>query len=225
MDPRTAFLYVVIIVVCIAIWRRLCPSVGLNIVLGIAVALILIMYWRGKADGKESHLGADEVDEAYQDVKARTIRPPLGNIEGNPDLVDFLFSVRELYSFSPPNFEDLVDSLQDFLTLCSEAEKIKGKAGVNYGLCEQKRSDALNSLHSLTFSLPSVVGGHYTDKLGRAHRRLDFLLSSYLRDLSVWNSENLAERGYSTRTVVIDTGPKASNYYSEGDGKYTYELY
>lgn len=219
INKEELFVYIIIIIIFLAVFCRL--SIGLNIVLGLFLAIILIIYLQTKKN-EESN-----ITEEHKETKIKTIKPStINHLKKYSELIDFLFSIQEFYSFNPPNYEDMVDSLEDFLIIYEEVMVDKQLAGINYSLAEQKRSDALNALHSIILRSPVVRHKYYNDKLSLARERLDFILSAYLDNIIEINKKNIVEFGYNNKTVIIDEYPKASNYYSEcGSDKYTYEIY
>jgi hypothetical protein len=209
------FWYIIVVVVSISVFSRV--SIGFNTVFGLLVACSLIYYLQ--SNGK----GNSEVTRENFNAKVTSIRPPINRIKGYPELVDFLFSIQEFYSFNPQNYEDMVDSIDDLMELYEETIKINRLAGNNYPLAEQKKSDALNALHSFTYNIPAAMHKYNSDKLNMARSRLDFILSSYLYDILDINKDMIGKFGYSRDTVVISEGPKASNYYNIYSA-YTYDI-
>jgi hypothetical protein len=217
------FNYCVIIVIFLAIFSRL--HIGLNIVFGLVLAVLLVMYFKSKKTEENNKIEQD------QNTKVNMIKPASKIISKYPEFNDFLYSIQEFYGFSPPNYENMVDSIEDFIILYENGLFVQENAGIYYELAEKKKSDALNALHSIIFSITATEKKYYVDKISDACDQLSFMLSSYLYELYQINDRYIMKNGYNINTKVNlkESDPKPSNFFLDLDenlsGKYTYEIY
>lgn len=209
-DSSTKFLYICIILFFIWIFKRV--SIGLNIVFGILLGTLLILY----INSNKQEVIAD-VKETEK-VKSESIRPQPKKIQNYTDLLDFVFSIQDFYVYNPLAFEDIVDNLDYFLTIYEESKIIESTAGINYGLAERKKQEAVNALNSLIFNVPT--NKIIIDKLERSTDKLNELLDNYLQELYDINKKYINDFGYDRNTRVITKGPKEANYYSTEPSNY-----
>lgn len=229
IDRSELFIYIIIIIVFIAIFRLL--NIGLNIILALIVAFLLISYLYNSKKTEKF------IENDNNIIKKKLIRPPnkLTSSLKYPDINNFLFSIQESYSFSPMNYEDMVDAIEDFFTLYENSENNPKNATIYYELAEQKKSDALNALHSIIYNSEVAEGGKIIEKNDRARDQLNYMLGIYLHTIREIGRKYTGENGYkiTTRVNQPDSWPKASNYFIDLDvdfndgkfGKFVYELY
>lgn len=213
------FMYIVIIIVLYYYFGSSHMNIGA--VFGICVGICVVIFLNKR---RESEL---QNEQHFSDIKKNIIRPPVTNTEivKYPDFINFLFSIQEFYSYAPPNYEDLVHSINDFLILYNESSLFPQTAADNYTIAQKKKSSALNSLHTFVFSLPPVVRQYFMDKLNRAIEKLDFILSGYLYKIFDINRVYVASNVLSTDSKLLDfldqSKPLPSNYYSESNNNVT----
>ena len=179
--------------------------------LSIIVALLVIIYLYSQVNAVaiNTAMNKNELD------KENYLRPSSETIKKHPDYVDFMFNIQELYYFSPPNFEILTDAISDFLILYDSAILTNFDVAKRYELAYKKKSDSMNALHSLIYSIPVVEKNYYGDKIMRAIEQLDDMMSKMLSDMYD-NYENvIIDNGYNTDTQVVHkmNHPNPNNYY------------
>lgn len=217
------FTIIVIIIILLAIFRLL--DIGLNIILALVLAFGII-YYIGSIE-KQEQLN----QEKMQYDKHLTLRPPHPQLAEYKDLTDFFFSIQDMYHYSPINYEDMVDSVNDFMTIYKDTKLFPVNAGLNYEIAQKKKSDALNALHAIVYNVFASIGGKVIEKNNRAREELSYILSNYLEEIRKANIDYIREFGYNIQTKVVENEfwPKAANYFGDEDatakGEYTYELY
>ena len=92
-NNKTLFRNIIIILIFIYFFRKL--SIGLNIILGIAFAMICIVYLY------EKETKVIEIEKEQYKEKLESINPTPINIDSNKDLINFLFSVQAFYVYNP----------------------------------------------------------------------------------------------------------------------------
>jgi hypothetical protein len=223
-DNPTLFKYIFIIIIFLAIFQQL--FVGLNIVFGLSIAVIIVIYMNSKKQYDT------ELKNNILKLKKDYIRPQPQRLQDYDELVDFVYSIQDFYIYNPQSYENMIDEIDNFLVLYEESKDIESLSGINYGLALKARHNAINALHSMIHKLPA--DNSVIDKLNRAIEQLDMLLEKYQIEMYNQNQVNLVKNGYTNSSVVINRGPKESNYFENlgpreqylNNGKeYTYNIY
>lgn len=223
INRNDLFKYIAIIIIFLAIFSRM--NIGLNIVFGLFLASLLIYYLKSEKQKKVDKI----IDN--NDIKIKQIRPSSIIINKYPELVDFLFSIQEFYPYSPLNFEDIIDNLEDFLILYENSKIDPKHAGQYYELAEKKKSDIINALYATQCSIEVVVKKYYINKINDACEQIYFILSAYLDEIYTVNEKYVGENGFNNETKLNmkETDPKPGNYFDDINdkhtGQYTYEVY
>lgn len=202
--------FLIIFLVLIMIFKKLFYSVSSILLL----CILFFVGWKFYNTMQEQFIPQSDIEN----YKTEFIYPPVQNsvLEKYPDIINFLFSVQDFYLYSPRNYELLISNLNDFFILYSDSELFPYTSGRNYTVAIKKKSDALNSLQNLIFSMPS--SNNLTSKLNRSIDQLNYILSGYLKKIDNINSRFIAENGYNTDSVVLnikDSLPKPANYYND----------
>ncbi len=212
-DNKTLLRNIAIILFFIWIFSKIC--IGLNVVFGIFLAIVVIAYLYSKQE-------TEQVIEADQfETKLSTIKPTLISGRQNEDIVDFLFSIQDFYIYNPQTYEEMIDNINAFYTVYDSLLNDEKFANYYYQIAESKKLNALNLLQSFIHNLPNEK--LYTDKLDRAHERLETILNVYLNHLYDACDHNLIKNGYNYLTRHINVGPKEANTYD--DTKYSFQFY
>ena len=211
-NKKILFNYIFILLLFIFIFNKF--EIKLNFIFGIFIAVLIILYSDKYTKNEINN------NNNIKQTKINHIRPPLSNnITEYNNIVDFLFSIQEFYSYSPANYQDMVDNIDNFFILYNQSNKIPKVSGINYTIAQKYKSKSLNSLQTLIFSLPSSVHKYYIDKLDRATEQLDFMLSSYLQDIYTINDNYVKSNDININTKFLnnnkDDKPKPSNYFEE----------
>lgn len=209
------FLYFVVILVFISLFLQL--HIELNIILGLSLAVVLILYINTKNQFEKQH-----IKEIY-DKKKSLIRPASKKLqpETYPDMIDFVFSIQDMYKYNVPAYQEMIETIDDFFELYEQSKITHSLAGLNYNLAEGKRRDAVNALQSLIHNVPTnKIVMH---KLSDATAKLQHLLGDRLDDIYTINKNYILKNGYSVDTVVVNRGPHPVNFYSHEP--YTYDIY
>jgi hypothetical protein len=212
-DKYTLFKYIVIFI--ILIWISSFISIGLNVILMLIIGVLIVFYM--------DYTKQDELKEnkKIMDNKFDNIRPYSEIIGKYDDIINFLFSIQDMYIYNPPAYEEIVDNIDEFLKIYEESKMFNEKSGTNYVVADAKKTHAINSLHSLIYNLPS--NKFYMDKLDRSINTLDKLLTNYLNDIYNMNKSYTKSYGYTNRSVIINKGPKEINYY--GDEPFVFDIF
>lgn len=211
-DNKRLFRNIVIILIFIFVFLKL--NIHLNVILGLILALAVIFYLTEKENIET------EIEKRQYETKKEAIQPHLKEVR-DKDMVDFIFSVQDFYVFNPEAYEEFIDNLDSFRKLYDTIFSDSEFSHYYYQIAESKKNNALNSLHSLLFKLPN--NKFYTDKLDRAHKRLETLLNDYLNQIYDQCTHNVYKDGTDVLRRPINIGPAEYNTYFDKD--FTYQLY
>jgi hypothetical protein len=206
------FIYITIFIIILGYVSRF------NISLAIILGFVLGYYVFNKLVYSTQNHEKKKID--MLDNKIKDIRPSPGIISKYHDIVNFLFSIQDLYVYNPPSYEEMVESIKSFFVVYEESIKIPKLSHQNYSIAELKFNNAVNSLH--TIILNSESDDDLNNKINRAYRVLYKLLKKYLDEIELNIQKDIKYNGYNNRTVVLDTKLKPYNY-SESS-KFTFDM-
>lgn len=168
-----------------------------------------------------SSKNTSEKKEKILKDKIKQLRPKTEIIEKYEDLVNFLFSIQDLYVYNPPAYEEVVNSIKNFLIVYEETIKVPDFASKNYSVAEMKMHNAINSLHSI---LLNANGNRNLDnKINKSFRILHKILKKYLDEIELIIKKDIKYNGYNVGTLVLDSNRLKPYNYSEFS-KYTFDL-
>ena len=158
------------------------------------------------------------------DKKRSLIRPKSRKLSSNeyPEMIDFIFSIQDMYKYNVPAYQEMIEHIDNFYELYEQSKITHSLSGLNYGIAEDKRREAVNALHSLIYNVPT---NHIVmNKLENAVNKLFNLLGERLDEIYTLNKNYILLNGYSVDTVVVNRGPNPINFYSD-EQHYTYDIY
>ncbi len=208
--------YLFFIIICVLLVFKILS--GLNINLAIIFSTVIAFYFFKVLS--ESNKNKKNKEEEMLKNKIKQIRPAPEIIEKYEDIVNFLFSIQDLYVFNPPAYEEMVESIKSFFIVYEESIKIKELAHHNFAIAESKFNNAVNCVHSIY--LNSETDMDLNNKINRAFRTLYKLLKKYLDEIELNIKKDLKYNGYDNKTIIIDRKYKPYNY-SESS-KYTFDM-
>lgn len=144
------------------------------------------------------------------DTRYELLKPKPKEIKGYTDIVNFLFSVQEMYDFNQQVFEDIVDKLDQFVAMYETILINTKNTNTHYELMDRAKYDILNNFHALILKIPSDP--NVIEKHKRAAKVLEEILNKYLMHVLYLHKRNLYENGYNTNYKEIVRGPVAANY-------------
>lgn len=204
-DSKTLFIYGIIIIIFLAIFQRL--SVGINIVLALVLASLLILYLNSK-----NQLEQKNIKEIY-DNKTNLIRPKPKKIQNYPKFLDFVFSIQDFYNYNVPAYELMIDSIDNILELYEESINDYSLAAINYNLVDNQRKEAVNNLHSIIHNIPSSTG--LINKFNESIIMLNNLIYEIMDNIYSFHKLDLFNNGYNREVINIIRGPKPENFYEK----------
>lgn len=206
------FIYITIFIIILGYVSRF------NINLAIILGFVLGYYIFNQLVYSTKNHEQKKIDMLNNKIK--DIRPSPEIISKYNDIVNFLFSIQDLYVYNPPSYEEMVESIKSFFIVYEESIKIPELSHQNYSIAELKFNNAVNSLHSMIIN--SETDADLNNKINRSYRVLYKLLKKYLDEIELNIKKDIKYNGYNNRTVVLDTKLKPYNY-SESS-KFTFDM-
>ena len=197
IDNVTLFWYVVIFILIIFIFSN--KNIGLNVVFGTIIAMIVIhtMY----SDYTKTQLMIEE----HNTTKKNLIVPnPIKSIKYE-QIVNFLFSIQDLYDYNPQSYEDMIEHIDYFFNMYEEVLVNNRSAGYNYQLMNDQKKNILNSLQAIIYKMP--INTEYDQKLENAVGTLRNILNGYLDKVNYFYKNDIYINGYNINTKIIHKGP------------------
>jgi hypothetical protein len=214
-DSQKLFLYVVVFV--LVLWYFLKKDIGVNLLIALIVGGFIISYLNTRSIN-----AADTADE-IQKIKLTDIKPTVSkNSSKQKNIIDFLFSIQDLYVYNPLQYEHIIEYINEFYEQYDKAFIDPTTSAEVYGFIKQSKRDAINALKSMIFSIPD--NQIIRNKINTASITLDTIMSDHLDQISYLIDEQIYIHGYNVNTKIIDYGPKPYNEYSDMYGSYTYEV-
>lgn len=166
-------------------------------VFGFVIALFIIIYISQKDMTRE------QSEKQINNEKTQMIKPKINFLAKEKNVVNFLFSIQDLYKYNPQAYEELVFNLEDFYEISQNAELLNGDIGMYYDLLTDKKRNALNSLQSIYVMSEENI--NIGKKISNSLNVLEDLLNKDLdRIVNIYN-QHLFKNGYNVNTKVIDT--------------------
>jgi hypothetical protein len=215
LNAQVLFRYIIVLLFNIYFFSKI--NIKLNALMALIIGSFIVIYLN---DRRKSTIG--ELEEQHQ-AKVNVIKPDPIKFKDKEDVVDFIFSIQDLYAYNPQAYEEMIDNINSFFTLYEIIQIGVINCEEFFALAENKKQNAMNSLHSITFSLPTSK--KLTDKLNNSHKKLDEVLKVYLNDIYNICRRELYREGYDITRKLIDTGPRASNHYLNMIAGATYDIY
>lgn len=196
-------------------------NIAITIVIMTTLAIIYYLYNKNiLIDEQEQEQELELEQELAQEIKLENIVPNVDDIEKD-DIIDFLFSIQDMYEYNPQAYEEMSDNIEAFLTVYDIIHAGTPLCDHYYQIAESKKDNALNSLHSIIYKIPgdNVV----VEKHTRAHKRLETILNKYLNKLYDECQHNIVKYGRTVYNRAINLGPKEHNHYQDKD--FSYQFY
>ena len=198
LNKKNVFWYFVIF--CVIVYAFSKTQIGLNVVFGSIVGFLLLWYLY------DDHTNRQKENKDLINKKRNSIIPPIVDSLKHNEIVDFLFSIQDLYVYNPQAYEDMVEQIDFFFRLYQEVQNDNSLAGQDYELLENAKRQALNSLQSIIHNMAPNKG--LDDKLDNAVSLLNVLLQKYLNDVKKINNVYIYETGISLSTKLIEINKK-----------------
>lgn len=215
LSSQDIFKYSIILILSIAFFSKY--SINLGFLLGIGIALGIIIYLHQRKVVK-----SDSYDHLHND-KVNNIRPKPINFDDKNDVIDLVYNLQDFFYDNPQVFEEMIDNLNIFFKVYDDTMIGRHTCSQNYEIAKSKMHNAVNSLHSIIYSLDSDKDTN--SKFNRATKQMYKVLSHYLDKINAKCEEHLIRNGYNVTTKLIEHNqPKPFNFYLTGK-KFSWDFF
>jgi Ca2+/Na+ antiporter len=213
LENKVLFFYIFIMIITLFIFKN--RIIKLNVILAIVIGIVIIIFLKDKRETEQ------QGEEEKLQIKLNNIKPEPKNFKDKKNIIEFLFSIQDMYKYNPSVYEEIIDNIDVFFQVYDYIFKDVKYCEYYYQIAKSKARNSTNALHSLIYTIPNskVV----TDKLNRAHERLETLMNHYLNEIYNKCNEERIKGGLDIFKTQILLGPKPFNEYNHTD--YTYEFY
>jgi hypothetical protein len=156
-------------------------------------------------------------------LKKNIIKPTLHKTSEKENIINFIYSIQELYIYNPQQYEIMIKHINIFFKLYKLSFINKKTVHVNYKHMETNKRSAMNALKSIIFNSPN--NKHVRHKINNATTKLDKILTEYLDHISYLIDNDIYKNGYNIDTAIIDYDTKPFNDYSDIFKPFSYEIY
>ena len=141
--------------------------------------------------------------------KKKYIRPREEIIEKYDDLVEFLFSIKYLYIYNPPAYQELIETIKNFLTIYEESINTYNIVLVykNYTNAEIKFYHSINLLQSIIINTDSDLNNSQdaNNKINKSTTVLYSILKKYLDEIDIIIKKDIKYNGYNIHTLLSNS--------------------
>lgn len=208
IDRITLFWYVVLFLGTIFVFSNI--NIKLNVVYGTLLVIILLVVLN------QNYVKKQETTNNLLQIKNNSILPHSETITHYKELINFIFSIQEFYTYNPQAYETMIESLDTFFKYYEEILNNNNLAGTHYNVMLDKYKLVLNSLQSIIFNIDS--NDNNVEKLNLSVEILSFILENYLNIVKNTNETNIYNYGHNIHTKLIpDTNIVPYNTYQHDD--------
>uniref|UniRef100_A0A6C0LR57 Uncharacterized protein n=1 Tax=viral metagenome TaxID=1070528 RepID=A0A6C0LR57_9ZZZZ len=158
-------------------------------------------------------------------IKLGLIIPKPKRIDKYPDLIDFLYSIRDFYYINPTAFFQIIDNIDNFIQLYDEIMYDKViYCTENIEVALEFIRNAQNHLHSIIYNLDvdTNITKKFHQSLVQLHRITQQYSSRIIRKCnSKFNSKNINN----SSGIYEQYGPREFNYYDYDNANSHFEFY
>ncbi len=182
--------------------------ININVNLSIFLGVIISYYiFRQLINASKNH--QNKKQQIFEN-KLKMIRPSAKSLKKYPEVVEFLFSIQDLYISNPATFEEIVESIKSFFIVYEESMRITKLSHQNYSVADNKLNNAVNCVHALI--LTSESHPNLNKKINLAYNKLYNILMKYLNEIELNIKKDIKFNGYNIHTKVTDYKMKPYNY-------------
>ena len=214
IDNTTLFWYITIFIIILYVFSLL--QLNLNNILGFIIGIIIILYLYNDYIRHKT----DEI--TLLNEKKSLIVPSLTYSIDNKDIVNFLFSIQDYYTYNPSAYDEMVSYIDYFFLIYNNVQYDNKSSSIYYNMLIDQKRNALNALQSILFNIPRNVD--YDKKLNNAQYMLNIILNKYCKNIKDIYDLYLYENGYDNKMITLTSinGPVAKNIYDDTIHSYVY---
>lgn len=193
LNKNTIFLYIIITIAIILWFSR--KNIGLNIIFGSIVAYLVIYYLYNRTKAEKIY------NQEILDKKIDVLKPKSEIVNKYEDIVDYLFSIQDLYILNPASFQEAIYKLEHFFILYEEMFINNEMTMKHYDTLLILKREILNQIHSIVFSTENE---NLTNKINLLLEELSDILDKYIDNVKELHSKYLFETGINYQTKFIE---------------------
>jgi hypothetical protein len=205
LSNKEIFNYVITFIIILFIFSKI--NISLNILYGTFVGIIILIFIYNNNEKKK------KIHEDIIKLEKNNLIPQKKYINEHEDIVNFLFSIQDLYVQNPQEYIVMTDNIDHLFEYLELSQINPNKAGVNHSLIKECKKDAVNALNSIIVS--SVVNKDVAKKINIASITLNNLLNKYLTENKDIHEKYVYENGYTCETPLLTKidDPEPKNLY------------
>lgn len=209
MEKKLILIRCFIIVLFLFIFRFI------NVTHGTILAVALSIFFIYKYDEKIN----DELNKKNNMMKLKlsSIEPKPKSFENRNEIIDFLFSIQDMYKYNQQAYEEIIEKLDSFFYIYERVMNGEVFKIEYFKIAIENKSTVLNNLHSMIYNIPISMD----NKLNKAIDILEDLLNNYINEMEekINNNDNI-----NSSSQLINKGPKPFNEKIDKT-PYTFNLY
>jgi hypothetical protein len=168
LDKQTIFLYIIIIIVII-LWFSY-KNIGINILFGFIIAYLVINYLYNRKKAENVY------NQNILNKKIEVLKPQSNIVNKYKDIIDFLFTIQDLYNVNPSSYQNMIFKLEEYFILYEEMFINPNMVMKHFDTLLLLQKEILNQLHSIIFGTENE---NITNKINIALEELEILLDNY----------------------------------------------
>ena len=211
---ETIFMFVTVTIIVIIVMNRL--KANTSVLVALLLSYFFIIYSLQKNDIK------DKFENNQHEVKYKNVYPQHKKLHKYEEIIDFLFTIQDMYKYNPPAYEEMVDNIRSFFVVYENNKINSDLCQQNYDIMTNKKENALNALHSIIFNLSD--DNIIINKLTESYYTLEIILNRYISDTIKHCNDIIIKHGYNAKRKMIYNGPDAYNKY-QTMGNHSYNFF
>ena len=212
IDRSSFFFYIIIFLIFIIFFKNY--EIGINIIVCIFFYFLLVLF----INEKKKKIKKENMETKQK--KINSLEPEVKNLVKYNEIIDFLFSIQDLYIYNPQAYEEMHNCINNFFIVYEDILKNKKQTNNLFNIADKNMYDSINSLHSLIYSIPEN-DLNVRNKLHVAMDVLEKILNKYINEMYDIHVGNLKD-GYNVNYKCINTGPKEYNFFGEDNTNFNF---
>ena len=139
---------------------------------------------------------------AINETKKTILYPKSKNIEEEPEIYNFLFSVQEFYNYNPQNYTKMIINIDKLLLIYKDIKIDNKLAGIYYYSIKDLKYEILNLFQSFIYKIPSD-DNNIIKKYNEAKYKLEEILDKYTDEIYKLNKEYIIQNGINYTTTFL----------------------
>ena len=213
IESKVLFNYILIMLVSFVMIGK--KRIKLSHIFSLLISLSIIYYLR------LNQLNDELNDGNKKQEKIKLIKPNIDKIKYYDDIVNYLYSIQDLYIYNPEAYEEIIINLELFLEVYENTKLDNIYYTQYYKIADRVRRTCLNNLQSIIFNIGNEM--EVKMKLNNAIIGLNEIFNEYMDDLYNISKEKIEIYGYDSKTIPINNDIPAYNEYEVKD--YTFNIY